>query len=90
MSVRSPCVRQRPDESHRSVVQCSAMDQRRVKCISVAAFLELFCSFSSLSTLCAGCESTGTNVDSVVYGRDGMDRQRRKTIRADAGPAIGY
>jgi hypothetical protein len=83
MSVRSPYVRQRPDESRRSVIQCGMLDQRRVKCISVAAFLELFCSSFSLSTLCAECESTGTNVDSAVYGRDGMDWQRRKTIRAD-------
>jgi hypothetical protein len=35
-------------------------DQCRVTCTSVAAFLELFCPFFSLSTLCAGCESAGT------------------------------
>jgi EAL domain-containing protein len=53
---RSRYVRQRPDDSRRSAVQCSVIDQRRVTCISVAAFSELFCSSCSLSTLCAGCE----------------------------------
>jgi hypothetical protein len=93
MSVRARYVRQRPDDSRRSVVQCSVIDQRRVTCTSAAAFSEPFYSFFSLSTLCAGCESPGTDndavTDGVVHGRDGMDRQRREGFRVDAGRAIG-
>src|ERR1700738_1961524 len=63
ISLRSRYVRQRADDSRRSVVQCSVIDQWRVKCTSGAAFLEPFSSFFSLSTLCAGCESPGTDND---------------------------
>jgi hypothetical protein len=50
-----------PDDSRRSGVQCSVINQRRVTCTSVAAFLEPFFFYFSVSTLVAGCESPGTD-----------------------------
>jgi PAS domain-containing protein len=85
MSVRSAYVRQRADESRRSVVQCSVTDQRRVKCISVAASLELFCSFSSLSTLCGGSESTGTMTVSCTGAMAWKDNDARQFAPMSAG-----
>jgi hypothetical protein len=49
-------VRQRPDDSRRAIVQYSLIDQRRIPCTSVAAFLEPFWFFFSLFGSYAECD----------------------------------